>query len=52
MHHNLGVLCDLYLRDLDCALAHYRRYQTLTEENDRRVALWIADLSRRREQGW
>lgn len=49
-HHNLGVLCDLYLRDLDCALEHYRRYQALTAEEDRQVKLWIADLSRRVEQ--
>ncbi len=44
-HRNLGLLCDLYLHDLDCALAEYRTYQALNESEE--VALWIADLERR-----
>ena len=50
-HYNLGVLCDLYLRDLGCALNHYRRYQALVAADDRDVALWIADLTRRQQEG-
>lgn len=46
-HVNLGVLCDLYLRDLRCAVDHYERYQALTAEEDQQVKLWIADLNRR-----
>ncbi len=46
-HLNLGVLCDLYLQDLDCALKHYERYQQLAVEEDKQVAIWIADLQQR-----
>jgi Flp pilus assembly protein TadD len=50
-HYNLGVLCDLYLRDLGCALSHYRQYQALVPSDDRDVSLWIADLARRQQGG-
>lgn len=50
-HLNLGILCDLYLRQADCALKHYRRYQALAAEADPEVDNWIADLERRRQQG-
>lgn len=49
-HLNLGVLCDLYLRDLPCAVRHYQRYQSLTDGEDEQVKLWIADINRRLEQ--
>ena len=52
--YNLGVLYDLYLRDLTAALDHYQRYQDLVsapefagEVEDGRVQNWIADLQRR-----
>lgn len=48
-HLNLGILCDLYLQQMDCALAHYRRYQQLAAGNDAEVARWIADLERRQQ---
>lgn len=47
-HLNLGILCDLYLQQTDCALTHYRRYQELTGE-DAEVGRWITDLERRRQ---
>jgi tetratricopeptide (TPR) repeat protein len=48
-HLNLGILCELYLQQPDCALAHYKRYQELTgeAETDEQVAVWISDLERR-----
>lgn len=47
LHYNLAVLCELYLMDLDKALTHYRRYQSLQSEPDPKVAGWITDLERR-----
>ena len=48
-HHarrNLGVLCDLYLADLECALSSYEAYMT-TVPGDDEAAMWIADLRNR-----
>lgn len=45
-HYNLGVLNELYLQRLDVALQHFESYQALAGE-DRQVAMWIADLTRR-----
>ncbi len=45
---NLGVLCDLYLHDLECAQAAYAEYQQLSSEPDAEVNRWLADLQRRR----
>ena len=48
-HHarrNLGVLCDLYLADLECALSSYEAYMT-TVPGDEETAMWIADLQNR-----
>ncbi len=46
-HFNLGVLADLYLQDLQLALSHYERYQSLQRKPDQAVGNWIADLRNR-----
>lgn len=46
---NLGILCDLYLQDLDCALAQFQHYLQL-EPEDKDVTIWMADLKRRAGQ--
>ncbi len=43
---NLAILYDLYLQQPAQALPHYRRYQTLATTPDKRVSLWIAELSK------
>ncbi len=43
---NLGVLCDLYLHDFDCALEQFEEYLEI-EPDDKTVAIWVADVKRR-----
>lgn len=59
LHYNLAVIAELYLLDLELALAHYRKFRTLNdqvlndqvlnEQQHQLVAGWIADLERRLE---
>lgn len=42
-HKNLGILCDIYLKDLTCALEHYEIYSAAVPK-DEQVKLWVADL--------
>lgn len=46
-HLNYGILLELYMGKLPEALNHYKRYQELTEEEDKKVKGWIVDLGRR-----
>ena len=43
---NLGVLCDLFLTDLNCALDNYQAYQRAYPD-EREIKLWIVDVERR-----
>lgn len=43
---NLGILYEIYMGRLPQALASYRHYQSLQKTPDKRVAGWIAALSR------
>ena len=45
---NLGILCDLYINDLSCAMANYEIY-TKADPGDKNVVMWIADLRIRME---
>lgn len=42
---NLGVLCDIYIRDYPCALKAYQTYSSLFPGED--VQIWISDLEYR-----
>ncbi|MCG6968140.1 MAG: tetratricopeptide repeat protein [Gammaproteobacteria bacterium] len=50
-HLNIGILYDLYLGQLDKALAHYQKFQKLSPEKDPEVEKWIVDLQRRIKSG-
>lgn len=49
MRKNLGILCDLYLNDLECALEQYEIYKAAMPD-DKNIELWIADLKIRAGQ--
>jgi Flp pilus assembly protein TadD len=43
---NLGIVCDLYLADRDCAVAQYERYHAAVP-GDEKIGLWLAALQQR-----
>lgn len=43
---NFGVLCDIYLQDLSCALEQYQVYLEGIPE-DEKVKIWVADVKSR-----
>ena len=45
-HKNLGVLCDIYLQDLECALQQYEEYLK-GKPDDEKVKIWVADVKSR-----
>jgi len=46
VRRNFGILCDLYLNDLQCALEQYEIFSKAMP-GDEQVKLWIADLNLR-----
>lgn len=46
VHKNLGILCDLYTKDYDCAYKHYVIYSD-AHQDDKTVKTWIVDLKNR-----
>ena len=44
---NLGILYDIYLNDLNAALVHYEKYQTITGGDNIVVAKWVIDVKQR-----
>ena len=46
---NLGILCDLYINDLRCAMANYEIYNK-ADPGNKNVAMWIADLRKRMKE--
>lgn len=43
VHKNLGILCDIYLRDYACALKEYEAYSSAMPE-DKTAKIWISDV--------
>jgi tetratricopeptide (TPR) repeat protein len=43
---NLGILYDIYLQDLEKALKQYKKYQSLTSDENNSVGKWIVDIQR------
>ena len=43
---NLGILCEIYIRDYPCALQQFEHYQNL-QPDDKTMEIWVTDLSRR-----
>lgn len=43
---NLGILCDLFMNDLDCAIENYQAYLKHKPDN-KQVKIWLTDLKRR-----
>ena len=43
---NLGILCDLYLHDFDCAYEQFKAYLEINP-NDKTMTIWAADVKRR-----
>lgn len=43
---NLGILCEIYMQDLKCALEQFEEYLKYSP-NDEKVKIWVTDLKQR-----
>ena len=43
---NIGILCDLFMKDLVCAIEHYEAYLKI-KTGDKNVKIWLKDLKQR-----
>jgi len=43
---NLGILCEIYMHDLKCALEQFEEY-LIYSPNDEKVQIWVTDLKQR-----
>jgi len=43
---NLGILCDLFMSDLECAISQYEAFLKFRPD-DKKVKIWLVDLKRR-----
>lgn len=50
-HYNVALLYDVYLRDIPKAVEHYKRYLELTNNQDKRTADWVIELSNSLKKG-
>lgn len=46
---NLGILCDLFMKDLACAIEQYEAYLTV-RPNEKDIKIWLAVLKRKAGQ--
>ena len=46
---NLGILCDLFMNDLGCAIEQYEAYLNV-RPGEKEVGIWLADLKKRAGQ--
>lgn len=46
---NLGILCDLFMKDLACAIEQYEAYLNI-RPNEKEIKIWLTDLKRRAGQ--
>ncbi|MCW8899844.1 MAG: tetratricopeptide repeat protein [Gammaproteobacteria bacterium] len=46
---NLGILCDLFMSDLNCAIEQYEAYLNVRPD-EKEVSIWLADLKKRAGQ--
>lgn len=44
---NMGILCDIYLQDLMCAIEYFEKYKLLAPAEAEKTAGWLIELKRR-----